>query len=78
MAGLSHENRRLTGSESVYGIVVTSASAQDKRHSLCRETPSGADTGLDQVNVLIPAKLTGAGNVNIHVTAVGMTANASR
>jgi uncharacterized protein (TIGR03437 family) len=37
--------------------------------------PQGADPGLDQVNVLIPAQLTGRGTVNIILTAAGLTAN---
>jgi len=30
--------------------------------------PAGADSGLDQVNILLPAKLAGAGNVNVQLT----------
>jgi len=37
--------------------------------------PQGADAGLDQVNVLIPAQLAGSGTVNIVVTAAGIAAN---
>lgn len=35
----------------------------------------GVDVGLDQVNVLLPYSLKGAGNVNVVVTAAGETAN---
>ncbi|MGD1070744.1 MAG: hypothetical protein ABSB15_11440 [Bryobacteraceae bacterium] len=34
-----------------------------------------AGTGLDQVNVLIPASLAGAGNANVQLTAAGVGAN---
>lgn len=37
--------------------------------------PQGSFAGLDQINVLIPASLAGAGNVNVQVTAGGITAN---
>jgi uncharacterized protein (TIGR03437 family) len=37
--------------------------------------PAGAGTGLDQVNLVIPAKLAGAGNVNIQLTTEGIAAN---
>jgi uncharacterized protein (TIGR03437 family) len=35
----------------------------------------GAYTGLDQINVLLPASLAGAGVVNVSLTADGMTSN---
>jgi uncharacterized protein (TIGR03437 family) len=34
-----------------------------------------ADTGLDQVNVLLPAKLAGTGNVNVQLTTETIPAN---
>jgi hypothetical protein len=37
--------------------------------------PSGGANGLDQVNILIPAKLAGAGNVNVQLTVEGKAAN---
>lgn len=36
---------------------------------------AGADTGLDQVDVIIPSSLSGKGNVNVQLTAAGITAN---
>ena len=35
----------------------------------------GVDVGLDQINVLLPHSLKGAGNVSVAVTAAGQTAN---
>jgi uncharacterized protein (TIGR03437 family) len=37
--------------------------------------PQGSFTGLDQVNILLPASLTGKGNVNLQITAAGIAAN---
>ncbi len=37
--------------------------------------PQGGSPGLDQVNVLIPASLSGKGNVNLQLTAGGVAAN---
>jgi uncharacterized protein (TIGR03437 family) len=37
--------------------------------------PQGSVPGLDQVNVLLPASLAGAGNVNVALTAAGIAAN---
>jgi len=36
---------------------------------------AGAGSGLDQVNVLLPAKLAGSGNVNVQLTVEGVAAN---
>jgi uncharacterized protein (TIGR03437 family) len=36
---------------------------------------AGAGTGLDQVNVLVPAKLAGAGNVTVQLATEGVLAN---
>ena len=38
--------------------------------------PQGAFTGVDQVDVQLPASLAGKGNVNVHLTAGGVMANA--
>jgi uncharacterized protein (TIGR03437 family) len=35
----------------------------------------GGSAGLDQVNILLPASLAGAGNVNVQLTAAGVDAN---
>ncbi len=35
----------------------------------------GVDAGLDQINVLLPYSLKGAGNVSVVATAAGQTAN---
>jgi uncharacterized protein (TIGR03437 family) len=37
--------------------------------------PQGSVPGLDQINVLLPASLAGAGNVNVQLTAAGVTSN---
>jgi uncharacterized protein (TIGR03437 family) len=37
--------------------------------------PTGIIAGLDQVNVLLPASLAGKGNVNLQLTAAGVSAN---
>ncbi len=37
--------------------------------------PQGGEPGFDQVNVLLPSSLAGAGNVNVQVTAGGVAAN---
>ncbi len=37
--------------------------------------PQGGYPGVDQVNILLPASLKGAGNVNIQLTAAGIAAN---
>ena len=38
--------------------------------------PQGADVGLDQVNVLLPKSLSGAGAVTVQLTVDGQNANA--
>jgi hypothetical protein len=38
--------------------------------------PQGTYAGLDQINVLLPASLTGAGQVNVSITVDGQTSNA--
>jgi uncharacterized protein (TIGR03437 family) len=37
--------------------------------------PGGGAPGLDQVNIQLPASLAGAGNVNVQLTAAGISAN---
>jgi len=37
--------------------------------------PGGDSPGLDQVNVQLPASLAGKGNVNVQLTAGGVSAN---
>jgi uncharacterized protein (TIGR03437 family) len=37
--------------------------------------PQGTTDGLDQVNVILPRSLAGAGSVSITVTAAGITSN---
>ena len=37
--------------------------------------PQGTWPGLDQINVLIPKSLEGAGNVSVVLSVAGMTAN---
>jgi uncharacterized protein (TIGR03437 family) len=35
----------------------------------------GGSVGLDQVNIQLPASLAGKGNVNVQLTAAGVSAN---
>ncbi len=57
------------------GTALTSVTMNGVPSTVIYAGPAGADAGLDQVNVLIPAKLAGAGNVNVQMTSEGMAAN---
>jgi len=57
------------------GTALTSVTMNGLAAVVTYAGPAGADSGLDQVNVLIPAKLAGAGNVNIQLTTEGSPAN---
>jgi len=74
-----------TGSASTYlvligtgiaqaGTALTSATINGISATVAYAGPSGV-TGLDQVNILIPAELVGAGNVNVQLTVEGVAAN---
>ena len=57
------------------GTALTSATINGLAATVAYAGPAGAGSGLDQVNILIPAKLAGAGNVNVQVTAEAVPAN---
>jgi len=57
------------------GTALTSATINGVAATVLYAGPAGAGSGLDQVNILIPAKLAGAGNVNVQVTAEAIAAN---
>ncbi len=75
-----------TGTDSTYlllfgtgiapaGTALTSVTINGLAATVAYAGPAGANTGLDQVNVLLPAKLAGAGNVNVQLTVEGIAAN---
>lgn len=57
------------------GTALTSATINGLAATVVYAGPAGSGSGLDQVNLLIPAKLAGAGNVNVQVTVEGVPAN---
>jgi uncharacterized protein (TIGR03437 family) len=57
------------------GTALTSVTINGVSATVAYAGPAGADTGLDQVNVLLPSKLAGAGNVNVQLTSEGVSAN---
>jgi uncharacterized protein (TIGR03437 family) len=57
------------------GTALTSATVNGTSVTVTYAGPAGADTGLDEVNILLPASLAGKGNVNVQVTAGGVAAN---
>jgi len=57
------------------GTALTSVTINGTAATVAYAGPAGADTGLDQVNVLLPSKLAGAGNVNVQLTSEGVAAN---
>jgi uncharacterized protein (TIGR03437 family) len=74
-----------TGSASTYliligtgiaqaGTALTSATINGITATVTYAGPSGV-AGLDQVNILIPAELVAAGNVNVQLTVEGVAAN---
>jgi uncharacterized protein (TIGR03437 family) len=50
------------------GTALTTATVNGLAATVAYAGPAGADSGLDQVNILLPAKLAGAGNVNVQLT----------
>ncbi len=50
------------------GTALTTATVNGLTATVAYAGPAGADSGLDQVNILLPAKLAGAGNVNVQLT----------
>jgi uncharacterized protein (TIGR03437 family) len=57
------------------GTALTSATINGQNATVTYAGPSGGGNGLDQVNILIPAKLAGAGNVNVQVTTEVVPSN---
>ncbi len=57
------------------GTALTSATMNGVAATVLYAGPAGSGSGLDQVNILIPSKLAGAGNVNVQITAEGQPAN---
>ena len=57
------------------GTALTSATINGLAATVVYAGPAGNGSGLDQVNLLIPAKAAGAGNVNVQVTVEGVPAN---
>ncbi len=57
------------------GTALTTVTIDGVSAKVAYAGPAGADTGLDQVDVIVPASLSGAGNVNVQLTAAGITAN---
>jgi uncharacterized protein (TIGR03437 family) len=50
------------------GTAQTTATINGLAATVTYAGPAGADNGLDQVNILVPTKLAGAGNVNVQLT----------
>lgn len=49
------------------GTALTSATVNGLNATVAYAGPAGNGNGLDQVNILLPAKLAGAGNVNVQL-----------
>ena len=57
------------------GTALTSVTINGVAATVAYAGPQGTDTGLVQVAVIIPTSLAGKGNVNVQLTAAGVTAN---
>jgi uncharacterized protein (TIGR03437 family) len=57
------------------GTALTTATINGLAAPVIYAGPSGAAPGLDQVNLLMPSKLAGGGNVNLQLTVEGINAN---
>jgi len=57
------------------GTALTTVTINGVAETVTYAGPAGADSGLDQVNVLLPAKLAGSGNVNVQLTVEALAAN---
>ncbi|MDR3699014.1 MAG: hypothetical protein P4L56_05220 [Candidatus Sulfopaludibacter sp.] len=57
------------------GTALTTATINGVAATVVYAGPAGAGSGLDQVNILVPAKLAGAGNANVQLIAEGHAAN---
>ena len=57
------------------GTALTSATINGQAATVSYAGPSGSGNGLDQVNIQVPAKLAGAGNVNVQITTEAIPLN---
>jgi uncharacterized protein (TIGR03437 family) len=57
------------------GTALTTATINGVAATVLYAGPQGSETGLDQVDLLIPSSLTGKGNVNVQLTTEGVAAN---
>jgi uncharacterized protein (TIGR03437 family) len=57
------------------GTALTSATVNGVAATVTYAGPSGVYAGVDQVNILIPTKLAGAGNVEVQITGEQVNAN---
>jgi uncharacterized protein (TIGR03437 family) len=57
------------------GTALTSATINGQAATVSYAGPSGSGNGLDQVNIQVPAKLAGAGNVNVQITTEAVPLN---
>jgi uncharacterized protein (TIGR03437 family) len=57
------------------GTALTSLSVNGLSATVAYAGPAGHGNGLDQVNILLPAKLAGAGNVSVQVTTEAVPLN---
>jgi uncharacterized protein (TIGR03437 family) len=57
------------------GTALTSATVNGVAATVTYAGPSGAYSGVDQVNVLLPAKLAGSGSVEVQITSELVNAN---
>ena len=60
---------------SAAGTALTTATVNGLAATVVYAGTAGAGSGLDQVNILLPAKLAGAGNVNVQIAAESIPAN---
>ncbi len=57
------------------GTALTTATINGVNATVTYAGPAGADSGLDQVNILLPASLSGKGNVNVQLAVEGIPAD---
>jgi uncharacterized protein (TIGR03437 family) len=57
------------------GTALTTVTINGVAATVIYAGPAGSGSGLDQVNILVPAKLAGAGNVNVQLIAEAQAAN---
>jgi uncharacterized protein (TIGR03437 family) len=63
-----------TGLASV-GTANVTATVNGVKATVTYAGPQGGEPGFDQVNLILPTSLAGAGNVNVQITAAGVAAN---